>query len=665
MNISTLSQQLNISVKELRRRMAEAGFKISPRARKIDNVLAKQVLEKLKPSTASVREQESVSPRKVKLPSVIAVKDLAAALKLPVTTVIKTLVQNGVMASLNEQVDFDTAAVVASELGFEAEEETQSTSEVGTVAEIIAKESKENLVPRPPIVAVMGHVDHGKTKLLDAIRKSNVAETEAGAITQHIGAYQVEVPFGAGDSKTGSLSKTKTDTRKKGKLITFLDTPGHEAFAAMRARGANVTDIIVLVVAADDGVMPQTLEVINRAKITQTPVIVAINKIDKPEANPERVKKQLAEAGMLPEEWGGKTIFVPISAKQNIGIDKLLEMILLTAEVEDFRANPKGEVVGTVIESKLSKTRGSTATIIVQNGTLKVGDVVVVGGAYGKLRMMEDAHGRSVKSAGPSTPVRIFGLSTLPEVGDILRKKGSIQEAQAQAQAVLRSRQAKRLAFKSGIAADALTQQLRLIIKADVQGSLEAIQQELQKLENQDVEIKIISSGVGDINESDVFAAESSKAVLIGFNVKVLPQAAKLARQKKVNIDIYQVIYELTEDITQAVLKLVLPEVEEVLVGRAKVLAVFRTERDQMIIGGVVKKGKMIVDRKVKIFREEKLLGKGKIVELQQNKQPAREVGESSEFGMKISTSVKIQKGDILEIVEERMKEKKLKKLSS
>ncbi|MCL5435593.1 MAG: translation initiation factor IF-2 [Patescibacteria group bacterium] len=644
MNITTLSQQLNISITELRKRMAAAGFSVSPKARKVNNVLAREIYEKLKPQPKKILEAEGPAVVKtVKIPPVIAVRDLAATLGKPVTAVIKALIGNGVMATMNEQIDFDAAAVVAAELGFEAQEEKAVGLGLGTVGETLAAEKEADLKFRPPIVAVMGHVDHGKTKLLDTIRSTNVIETEAGAITQHIGAYKVNY---------------------KGKSITFLDTPGHEAFAAMRARGANVTDIIVLVVAADDGVKQQTLEVISRAKLTRTPMIVAMNKIDKPEANPELVKSQLSEAGVMPEEWGGKTVFVPISAKKNLGVDKLLDMILLTAEMENYRANPEGRTVGTVIESHLSKTQGPIASIIVQNGTLRLNDVVTVGGTYGKVRILQDENGRALKSAPPSTPVRLSGISNVPEVGDLLQVRAEIQEAQAAARTILLSRTAKRLSLKTGISTDTENQQLNLILKADTQGSLEAVSAEISKLENQDVKIKIVSEGVGDINESDVLAAESASATLVGFNNAVLPAAARLAKQKNISVDIYDIIYELTEDLTRAILDLILPEVEEIVVGRAKVLAVFRTEKDYMIVGGSVLEGKLIAERKVRILRGDKKVGEGKLAELQRNKVPAKQVEAGLECGMNIGTRVKLEKGDILMIVDERLREKKLKKTS-
>ena len=641
MDISSLSQQLNISVKELRQKLSEAGFKVSPRARKIDNTLARDILNKLKPQPKIDPVAAAAQPKSVTIPKFIAVRDLAALLQRQPAAVIKVLITNGVMASVNEQIDLDAAAVVAREFGYEPQEAAKDGAQTTTVSEILAAEDSSKLTLRPPIVAVMGHVDHGKTKLLDTIRKTNVIATEAGAITQHIGAY-----------RAGYNDKT----------ITFLDTPGHEAFAAMRARGANVTDIIVLVVAADDGVKPQTLEVVNRAKITKTPMIVAINKIDKPESNVDRVKQQLADAGVLPEEWGGKTIFVPISAKAGTGVDKLLDTILLVSEIEHLQASPSGKIVGTVIEAHLSKTQGPVATVLIQNGMLKVGDAVAVGSAYGRVRTLEDELGKSQKAALPSVPVRIAGLSDLPEVGDILTVYDSTTSAQAVARKVLLSKSAKRLAYKTGIVADAESQQLKLIIKADTNGSLEAITQELSKLENQDVAITIVSQGIGDINETDVLAAESARATLIGFHNKASATAVRLARQKSVNIDIYEIIYELTEDLTRAILQLVIPEVEQVVEGRAKILAVFRTEKNNMIVGGKVLEGKLLIDKKAQVIRDSKLLGLAKITELQSNRMPVREVVAGSEFGVKLEITFTVEKGDTMNLISERMKEKKLKK---
>ena len=543
MNLSSLSSQLNMSIQDVRAKAQEKGYFISPKANKVDNYVARKLLEAFG-QPAKVVSTGPKEIKKIKLPSFIKVRDFADLLKLPVTKIITVLIGNGIMATINEEVDFDTASIVAQDLGFEVEEEADQTVTdfgLGFLQEVLKSEKEENLKARPPIVAIMGHVDHGKTTLLDTIRKAKVAEGESGGITQHIGAYQI---------------------KKNGKFITFLDTPGHEAFSEMRARGANVTDIIVLVVAADDGVRPQTLEVIKRAQFTSTPMIVAINKVDKPEANVLRVKQELAGQGVLTEEWGGKVIAVEISAKQNKGIDTLLEMILLTAELENFRANPSGKTIGTIIESRVSQGKGATATVIVQNGTLKVGDIIAAGAAFGRIRSLEDETGRKLKEAVPSTPAQISGFSEVPQAGDILQTTETLDEAKQIASMAQRKNQSHKLSSKQAIVGDLQNKTLNLIIKADVAGSLEAIKQSIAKLKNDEVKISILSEGVAEVNESDVLLASSSKATIISFRSKVNPKAINLAKQKKVVIDSYDVIYELLEDVTSAVIKMFTPELD-------------------------------------------------------------------------------------------------------
>lgn len=640
MNLSSLASELNMSIQEVRDRAKAKGFFISPRANKVDNYLAKQIVKALQ--NVKSQKAEETGPKTVSLPSFIKVRDFAVLLNLQITDVIKVLIQNGVMATINEEVDYETAAIVAQDLGFEVTSEESSTpTEFGLsfLEKIISDETEENLKPRPPIVAVMGHVDHGKTTLLDAIRKTKVAEGESGGITQHIGAYQIN---------------------HNGKLITFLDTPGHEAFSEMRARGANVTDLIVLVVAADDGVRPQTVEVINRAKFTNTPILVAINKIDKENANPMRAKQELAEYGILTEEWGGKTIAVEISAKQNKGIDELLEMILLSAEVENFRANPDGKTLGTVIESNTKLGQGAVASLIIQNGTLKVGDIAVAGAAFGKVKSLEDETGKKLKNATPSTAVQISGLSTTPEAGDILQTVDSVEVAKHIADTVAKKLRSHKLRGKHALLGDAQTKSLKLLLKADVAGSLEAIKQSLAKLKNDEVTIEILSEGVGEINESDVLLAESAKAPIIAFRVKTNPKAINLAKQKKVTIDNYEVIYELIENITTAVVSMFTPEYEKVTFGKAKVLAIFRTEKNEMIIGGTVVEGEVRKNKKLGIIRNGEEIGRAEINDLQQSKVATKEVTSGHEFGMKIKTSIKIAVGDILESFEENLKQKSL-----
>lgn len=629
-----------MSVMQLRSKMRDAGFSVSPRANKIDNLLGKQVLQAL--SEKPKQAEESSEKKEVMLPRVLTVKELSQILKLDVTVVIKKLIENGVMATINEEVDYDTAAIVSHDLGFEVSEKQEQTSRlgIGHVVETMKNErdqKSEEYIFRSPVVAIMGHVDHGKTTLLDTIRKTKVVDTESGGITQHIGAYQVN---------------------RNGKLITFLDTPGHEAFSAMRARGANVTDLIVLTVAAEDGVKPQTVEVINRAKLTSTPLIVAINKIDKPNANPERVKKELADFGVMIEEWGGNVPVAKVSALTGEGVDDLLDLILLQAEVLELKANPKGQLLGTVIESRLSKTMGSVATILIQNGTLNISDIVAVGKAYGKIRTMQDAAGKRLKSAGPSTPVQITGLSDVPVAGDIIKIYATVDEAKQVAMETIRSERAKRLNNSTSL--NLTTKDLNLILRVDVLGSLEAINEALNKLKNDEIKINIIEDGVGEISENDVLRAEAAKAAVIGFRAKVSVQAAKLAQIKHVVIRQYDVIYELIEDLTKQVVDMMTPEVVRTDLGKAKILAVFRTEKDQMIVGGSVIEGAVNSDALIEIKRGGEVIGIGKIISLQQNRIEVNEVSKGLEFGVSIKTEVKLEEGDLLIAYSEVVKKRTL-----
>lgn len=639
MDLSTLSKQLNIPIAQLRAKAFAAGFRISPKANKIDNYMAKQILAAFAPKQAA----PTVAEREINLPKVLSVKELAAKLGLDVVVVIKKLIENGVMATINEEIDYDTAAIIATDLGFKVSSEMETTHRlgIGHVAETMAHEEKENqdaFKVRSPVVAIMGHVDHGKTSLLDMIRETKVVEQEAGRITQHIGAYQVN---------------------KNGKMITFLDTPGHEAFAAMRARGANVTDIIVLVVAADDGVKPQTIEVINRAKVTETPLIVAINKIDKPDANIDRVKKELGDYGVLLEEWGGPTPMAKISAVTGQGVDELLDLILLQSEVLDLKANPAGSTLGTVIEGHQSKTLGPVATILIQNGTLNLSDIVSVGPAFGKVRSMMKDTGAKLKSAGPATPVQITGLSEVVTAGDVLKTYTSLEDAKQQATLIVKSERAKKFSASSRPLV-ARGKEINLIIKVDVQGSLEAINEALSKLKNTEVKLNILEQGVGEISENDVLRATNSSASIIGFHTRLSPQAAKLAQSKKVVVRLYSVIYELLEDLTRQVVDMLTPEVLRTDLGRAKILAVFRTEKDRMIVGGSVLEGKMKDNAQVEIKRGDELIGKGAVNELQQNKMKTKEVLKGFEFGVSVKTATKIQEGDLLIPFEETVRKRSL-----
>jgi translation initiation factor IF-2 len=640
MDISTLSKQLNLPVTQLRFKIREAGFFVSPKANKIDNQMAKQIINAL--TKTSVETVTAAVTKDIVLPKVLSVKELSTKLGLDVTVVIKKLIQNGVMATINEEIDYDTAAIVATDLGFNVSEKTETTTRLGLgyVAEAIKKEldeKPEEFFVRPPIVAIMGHVDHGKTTLLDTMRKTKVVDSESGGITQHIGAYQVE---------------------RNERLITFLDTPGHEAFAAMRARGANVTDIIVLVVAADDGVKPQTIEVINRAKLTGTPLIVAINKVDKPDSNIERVKKELSDYGVLIEEWGGTTPVAKLSALTGEGVDDLLDLILLQAEVLDLKANAKGATLATVIESHVSRTLGSMATVVVQNGTLNVGEFVAAGKAYGKIRSMMDARGIKMKTAGPSTPVQITGLSDVPQAGDILKTYETADEAKTYAETIIKSDRAKKIAGSRKL--NVSGKDLNLIIKVDVRGSLEAINDALNKLKNAEVKLNILEEGVGEINENDILRAAAAQATVIGFHTRLNPQAAKMAQSKKVTVQLYDIIYELLEDLTKQVVDMLTPEVLRTDLGRAKILAVFRTEKDKMIVGGEVAEGKIKDNAQFEIKRGEEIVGKGNVLELQQSKISTKEVLRGSEFGVTVKSSVKIEAGDILVMFEEIVKKKSL-----
>jgi translation initiation factor IF-2 len=638
MNLSSLSSQLNISIQDLRNKAAEAGLHISHRANKIDNHLAKALIDKLSSNTVSTAPLPS---KEVKIPAFIKVGELAVALNRPVTEIIKILVHNGIMATINEEIDHDTAVIIAQDLGVEvsAESDVAETLGVNTIQDILASEPSEAMVARPPIIAVMGHVDHGKTTLLDALRKTNVVSGESGGITQHIGAYQVI---------------------HKDKPITFLDTPGHEAFAEMRARGANVTDLIVLVVAADDGVRPQTVEVINRAKFTNTPILVAINKIDKETANPMKVKQELAGLGIVTEEWGGQTVAVEISAKENKGIDELLDMILLVTEVAELKANPHGKTVGTVIESHTESGKGPVASVVIQNGTLKIGDVVVAGCGYGRVKTLEDEHGKRQKQALPAMPIEVSGFSVAPQAGDILISLENIDEAKSIADRAVKLMRSHSLRAKRQLQGDASSKSLNLIIKADVAGSLEAIEQSLGKLKNDEVKINIASKGVGEINESDILLAESTKSHIVSFRSKTNPKALNLAKQKRVSIENYEIIYELIEDITTAVVKLFTPEYEHATFGKAEVLAIFLTEADFQIIGGKVLSGELRKSKSLALWRGETEVARGDILELQESKVSTKEVLQGREFGMKLKIKAKVKPGDILESFEEVLKQKSL-----
>lgn len=586
-------------------------------------------------------EEKRVEIEKVKkeidLPSVLSVREFAEALKIPVTEVISKLVSNGVMANINESIDFDTMVIIGDELGYEI----KNKEEEKDIVEI--KSVKKNLKLRPPVVTVMGHVDHGKTKLLDAIRSTDVVATESGGITQHIGAYQVTI---------------KTKEKDKERTITFLDTPGHEAFSAMRAHGANITDVVVLVVAANDGVKPQTIEAINHAKAASVPIVVAINKIDLPDADAEKVKRQLADHDLLSEKWGGKIPMVEVSAKNNLNIDNLLEMILLVADLKELKADPTLPATGVVIESHMQAGRGPIATVLIQEGTLKTGDPFVVGETYGKVRIMENYLSKKITEAGPATPVRIAGLQDIPNFGN----QFLVVDNEKQAKELTKVKTIKRKVLSiTDISADIKAgkiKELKLVIKADVAGSLEALKSSLENISTEEVKINIIHEGVGDVTESDVNMAVASHALVIGFRVKADGDVMNLARRENIKISIYDIIYQLLDDLTAALSGLLEPEIVETEIGRLQVLAVFKNTKSDKIIGGKVTTGKLAINAEVKITRDKEEIGTGKIKGLQQEKKDTSEVLENFECGLDVETPTKILVGDVLEayIKEERVR---------
>ncbi|GAB6088189.1 translation initiation factor IF-2 [Alkaliphilus crotonatoxidans] len=575
------------------------------------------------------------SEKETEIGEKIIVKDLAELLKKNVSEIITKLIQQGVMAAMNQEIDFETAQTIAQGYDITLSKKAEVMEEENSDIEI-PEDDEKDLKPRPPVVTVMGHVDHGKTSLLDAIRKTKVTEREAGGITQHIGASEVQI---------------------NGKKIVFLDTPGHEAFTAMRSRGAKVTDIAILVVAADDGVMPQTIEAINHAKAANVPIIVAINKIDKPGANSDRVKQELSENGVLIEEWGGDVISVAVSALQGTNIDELLEMILLVAEMEELKANPNRQAIGTVVEAQLDKGRGAVATILVQNGTLKVGDSVVIGTIHGRIRAMVNDKGKRVKTAGPSTPVEITGLSEVPEAGDQLVAVADDKQARTIAEQRINKIKEQQLRSTQRISLDALYSQmqtgeikeLNIIVKADVQGSVEAVKQSLNKLSNDKVIIKPIHGGVGAITETDVSLASASNAIIIGFNVRPTSNASFLAEKENVDIRSYRVIYNAIEDIEAAMKGMLDPEYKEVQLGKAEVRATFKVPGLGLIAGCYVVEGKILRSAKVRLVRDGIVIHEGEIGSLKRFKDDVREVATGYECGIGIDHFNDVKEGDLIE----------------
>ncbi len=607
-----------------------------------------------RPQTTDEQKTEDRSSKTenvtIEVSGVLSVREFAESLKVPVTQIISKLVENGVMATINESIDFDTMAFVADELGFGLKQKSEKKPEE------IKKTKKKDLKSRPPIVTVMGHVDHGKTQLLDAIRNTDVVATESGGITQHIGAYQVTI-------RPAFTAGRKTDKKKEAsieRVITFLDTPGHEAFSAMRAHGANITDVVVLVVAANDGVKPQTIEAINHAKAASVPIVVAINKVDLPDSDPDKVKKQLADNGLLSEEWSGDVPMVEISAKKAKNIDSLLEMILLVTDLKNLKADPEAKAIGVVIESHMQAGRGPIATVLIQEGTLRLGDPIVIGQTFGKVRIMENYLSKKVKEAGPSMPVKIAGLQNVSDFGD----RFLAVESEKVAKELTRVKTIKRKVLSineiSKDIKEGKIKELKIVLKADVAGSMEAIKKSLQDISTKEVKINIIHEGVGDITESDINMAVASTAIVIGFRVKASTDVMNLAKRENIKISIYEIIYQLIDDLEAALSGLLEPEIVEKELGSLKVLATFRLVKNEKIIGGIVTKGKIENQALVRIVRDKDTIGEGKIVSLQQNKKDVPEVLENFECGLKIQTPTKILVDDILEIYK---KEEILRKL--
>ena len=604
----------------------------------------KQQKQNFKGSKSRNEEQEKMrrlqmevarkAPTVVKIPDEITVGELASRMKKTAGEVIKCLMKNGVMAGINQTIDFDTAEFVATEMGCKVEKEVTITIEERIIDDHV--DTAEELETRAPVVVVMGHVDHGKTSTLDAIRKTKVTAGEAGGITQHIGAYTVDV---------------------SGQMITFLDTPGHAAFTSMRARGANSTDIAILVVAADDGIMPQTVESINHAKAANVPIIVAINKMDKPTANPDKIKEQLTKYDLIPEEWGGDTIICPISAKTGMGLDNLLEMVLLTAEVQELKANPNRRAKGVVIEARLDKTRGPIATLLVQNGTLKQGDIVIAGTAVGRVRVMTNDKGRTVKSAGPSIPVEITGLADVPSAGDAFdavtdeRMARELVEERRQAQKDAAAKAMQKVTLDNLFAKmqEGEMKELPLIVKADVQGSAEAVKASLEKISNEEVRVRVIHAAVGAVNESDILLASTAGAIIVGFNVRA--DAAAMANGQRANVDMrfYRVIYDAIDEIEAAMKGMLAPQYEEVVLGHAEVRLTYKVSSVGTVAGCMVKDGKVTRDAQVRVLRDNIVIHEGEVGSLQRFKDQAKEVTAGYECGMSIAKFNDIKEGDIFE----------------
>ncbi|MFA7364790.1 MAG: translation initiation factor IF-2 [Patescibacteria group bacterium] len=649
MNLTELARILRVAPYELKNLLPQMGFNVGQKAIKVDKMIAKKIIknwpifiaqiEKKREAEEALRKsqeaEEEKEAKKVEIGKFITVRDLASLADIPVNSLLKELMKNGVFVSINEKLDFDTAAIVGANLNLEVSLKTEKEEDVSVardaLSDKISKEKETDLISRAPIIVVMGHVDHGKTKLLDAIRSTNVVEGESGGITQHIGAYQVV---------------------RKEQPITFIDTPGHEAFTAMRSRGARVADIAILVVAADDGVKPQTIEAFRIIEASKIPFIVAINKIDKEDADINRVKQELStRLNIIPEDWGGKTVCVPISALEKKGIEDVLDMVLLTSEMEseNLKANPKAQAAGTVIESNMDKGAGPVVTVLIQNGTLRVGDQLCYDGIiYGKVKSLRNYKGEEIKIAGPSTPARILGLKMLPEVGDVLEVG---EGEKIRIKKIVAKNKLEHQGVSTEIEDDSV--KLNLIIKADFLGSAEAIEESLMKINTKKVKVKIIHKGLGNINEGDVKRAEDSGAQIIGFNVKTQAQVENLIREKNIKFSIFSIIYDLIEYVKVEMKNIYKPKMIRRDLGKLEVLAIFRTENDSQILGGKVIDGVIEEASMIEVWRGEDFIDKGKLSNLQEAKQNVRTVEKGNECGLKYEGKPLVQVGDVLSFYKE------------
>jgi translation initiation factor IF-2 len=683
--ISDLAEKLGLDAKALREKISELGFEVGPRARTIDPEVAELVYEELKTDQkgddiveiydeiiAEEREREIVkSQRKkmagrnekkkkykknrahqtsggpVQIADSISVKEFSEKSGVSAAKVIGELMKNGILANINQALDFETAQIIGEELGIAIEKiRTVGTTEdliSGDLDNLTKEDDADLLEERPAVVCVMGHVDHGKTKLLDSIRNADVVSGESGGITQHIAAYQVE---------------------KKGKLITFLDTPGHEAFTAMRARGAKVTDIAILVVAADEGIKPQTIEALNHAKEAGVPIIVAANKMDKPEANLEKLKGELTEHGLQPEDWGGSTVVVPVSALKGEGISELLEMVILTAEMEELKANPDREAVGTIVEAHLDKSLGPVATVLINTGTLMVTNNFIVGNTYGRVKLMKDHHGKTLRAAGPSRPVFVAGFNETPKSGDILhvvKNEKIAREKAAEIKLHLAEQEAKMSGANKMFSQIKNEKILKIILKADVKGTLEAIKQSLAKIEDKEVAVKVIHSGVGSITESDVMMAMAGGALVVGFHVDFSSHnVKKIAENSDVKVNKYTVIYDMLEDVKVLLSGLIEPEIVENILGRMEIKQIFLRKKKELIVGGRITSGKVINKGKVKIVRgsdedgDDIIVGKGQIMSLRKVDDVVKELKEGNECGIRYVGDMDVQEKDTFLVYEEQ-----------